>query len=156
MPRTVLDIKDLSITFQTDESTVEAVKKISFDVTEGEVCAIVGESGSGKSVTAQSILGLVGRNQNEIVSGSIQLIDSENSTDLLKLKEKEIQKVRGRKISMIFQEPMTALNPVQTIGKQVAETLIIHGQAKKKEALKIAREKQFTRILRTPATNKLP
>ena len=111
MPRTVLDIKDLSITFQTDESTVEAVKKISFDVTEGEVCAIVGESGSGKSVTAQSILGLVGRNQNEIVSGSIQLIDSENSIDLLKLKEKEIQKVRGRKISMIFQEPMTSLHP---------------------------------------------
>ena len=134
MPRTVLDIKDLSITFQTDESTVEAVKKISFDVTEGEVCAIVGESGSGKSVTAQSILGLVGRNQNEIVSGSIQLIDSENSIDLLKLKEKEIQKVRGRKISMIFQEPMTSLHPMYRVGDQLGEAIKVHSKLSKDES----------------------
>ena len=134
MPRTVLDIKDLSITFQTDESTVEAVKKISFDVTEGEVCAIVGESGSGKSVTAQSILGLVGRNQNEIVSGSSQLIDSENSTDLLKLKEKEIQKVRGRKISMIFQEPMTSLHPMYRVGDQLGEAIKVHSKLSKDES----------------------
>ena len=134
MPKTVLDIKDLSITFQTDESTVEAVKKISFDVTESEVCAIVGESGSGKSVTAQSILGLVGRNHNEIVSGCIELIDSENSIDLLKLEEKEIQKVRGRKISMIFQEPMTSLHPMYRVGDQLGEAIKVHSKLSKDES----------------------
>ena len=87
MPSKVLEIRDLSISFQTDESYVQAIKSISFDVFQGEVCAIVGESGSGKSVTAQSIMGLVGRKQNEFVKGSIKFTDSGKSIDILKLRE---------------------------------------------------------------------
>ena len=111
MSSKVLEIRDLSIAFQTDESYVHAINSISFDVLEGEICALVGESGSGKSVTAQAIMGLVGRKQNEIVKGSIKFSENGKSIDILRLRDEEIRDIRGRKISMVFQEPMTSLHP---------------------------------------------
>ena len=140
MPLKVLEIRDLSISFQTDESYVQAIKSISFDVFQGEVCAIVGESGSGKSVTAQSIMGLVGRKQNEFVKGSIKFTDSGKSIDILKLREEEIRNIRGQKISMIFQEPMTSLHPMYKIGDQLREAIQVHSNLAVKETNRLIYE----------------
>ena len=126
MSSKVLEIRDLSIAFQTDESYVHAVNSISFDVLEGEICALVGESGSGKSVTAQAIMGLVGRKQNEIVTGSIKFTEVGKSIDILRLRDEEIRDIRGRKISMVFQEPMTSLHPMYKIGDQLKEAIQVH------------------------------
>ena len=126
MSSNVLEIRDLSIAFQTDESYVHAINSISFDVLEGEICALVGESGSGKSVTAQAIMGLVGRKQNEIVTGSIKFMEVGKSIDILRLRDEEIRDIRGRKISMVFQEPMTSLHPMYKIGDQLREAIQVH------------------------------
>ncbi len=120
MNKKILDIKDLSITFGFNNQVVEAVKKSSFQLYQGECLAIVGESGSGKSVTALSIMSLIKSNSSLKISGQV-IYEGEN---LLTQKEDSLRKVRGKKISMIFQEPMTSLNPLHKIEKQITECLI--------------------------------
>ena len=128
----ILEIKDLVINFKTDEGIVNAVKKISFDIPKGKTVGLVGESGSGKSVTSLATMRLIPNPPGSIDGGEI-LFQGQN---LLSLKEKDMQQVRGKKISMIFQEPMTSLNPVFTVGDQVAETLMLHEGLNKEDALK--------------------
>ncbi len=131
-PDLQLDIKDLVINFKTDEGIVNAVKKISFSIPKGKTVGLVGESGSGKSVTSLATMRLIPTPPGSIDGGEIIF----SGTNLLKLSEPEMRKVRGKKISMIFQEPMTSLNPVFTVGDQVAETLMLHENLNKEEALK--------------------
>jgi peptide/nickel transport system ATP-binding protein len=118
----LLEIDDLRTWFFTRDGTVRAVDGVSFSVLPGETLAIVGESGCGKSVTALSVLRLIASPPGRIVSGAIRFA----GRNLLELSDAEMRKVRGNEISMIFQEPMTSLNPVLTIGRQIAETLILH------------------------------
>ena len=131
----LLSINNLSVSFQTDRGVVQAVDQVSFDVDAGETLAIVGESGSGKSVTALSILQLLG-DAGTISDGQI-VFDGQN---LLDLPEKDIRNIRGDRIAMIFQEPMSSLKPVLTIGKQVAEPIWLHRKKTWNEALDQAEE----------------
>jgi len=118
-----ISIKNLSVSFHQGQQTISAVKNVSLEVYKGKTLAIVGESGSGKSVTAQSILGLHSKDKTSYPSGEIFY----NGTDLLKASEVELRAIRGKKIGMIFQEPMTSLNPLHSIEKQIAEALILNG-----------------------------
>ncbi len=126
---TLLEVRDLRTSFATDEGPVHAVDKISFSVARGEAVALVGESGSGKSVTALSIMGLV-PSPGRITGGEVLF----RGKNLVGLPEKELRKIRGNDVAMIFQEPMTSLNPVFRIGDQVAEAIRIHRSVGKKEA----------------------
>jgi len=119
---TLLQVKDLRTHFFTDEGVVRAVDGISYDVQEGETMGLVGESGCGKSVSALSILRLIPSPPGKIVGGEVWF----DGQDLLKVDEDEIRHVRGNRIAMIFQEPMTSLNPVLTIGRQITEALELH------------------------------
>jgi len=130
----VLEVKNLKTYFFTDEGIVKAVDGVSFDLKFGETLGIVGETGSGKSVTALSILRLIQQPPGKIVDGEI-IFDNK---DLLKLNNNELRSYRGNKISMIFQDPMTSLNPVYTIGNQIMESLILHQKLDKKSAQKEA------------------
>ncbi|NLN83967.1 MAG: ABC transporter ATP-binding protein [Firmicutes bacterium] len=130
MSDTLLDVRNLSTHFYTSEGTVKAVNDISFKIKNGETLALVGESGCGKSVTSLSIMGLIPWPPGKIVAGQIEF----EGQDLLKLKPAQMQKIRGNEISMIFQEPMTSLNPVYTIGFQIAEALMLHQNMKASEA----------------------
>lgn len=130
----ILDVKNLKTYFYTDDGVVKAVDGVSFDLKTGETLGIVGETGSGKSVTALSILGLIPQPPGKIVEGEI-LFDG---VDLAKLNHRQLQKYRGNRISMIFQDPMTSLNPVYTIGNQIMESIIIHRRMRKSEARKEA------------------
>jgi oligopeptide/dipeptide ABC transporter ATP-binding protein len=121
---TLLEVKNLRTTFQTSGGVVRAVDGVSWDIQEGETVALVGESGCGKSVSALSIMRLVSEPAGRIESGEIFY----RGRDLLQLSEEEMRGVRGREIGMIFQEPMTSLNPVLTIGRQLTEGLEIHMQ----------------------------
>ena len=121
MPK-LLEIKNLKTQFFTSVGTVQAVDEVSFDIDEGETVAVVGESGCGKSVTALSILRLIPWPPGKIVGGSIHFMGE----NLLEVSDDEIRKIRGRQISMVFQEPMTSLNPVLSIGLQLTETLQHH------------------------------
>ncbi|MEH7400568.1 ABC transporter ATP-binding protein [Gottfriedia acidiceleris] len=132
----LLEVKDLCVSFYTHAGEVQAVRGVSFDLKKGETLAIVGESGSGKSVTSKALMGLIPNPPGKIKSGEI-LFDGK---DLAKLSEKEMQNIRGKEISMIFQDPMTSLNPVLTIGYQITEGLIKHQKMSKTEAKKIALE----------------
>jgi oligopeptide transport system ATP-binding protein len=120
--RTVLEIQDLHVHFHIPEGTVYAVNGVSYDIHEGEVVAIVGESGSGKSVSMMSILGLIPIPPGEVVRGSAIY----DGRDLLEMEEKELETVRGKEIAMIFQDPMTALNPVLNLELQLTEALKKH------------------------------
>ncbi|WEV70885.1 ABC transporter ATP-binding protein [Lactobacillus sp. ESL0785] len=131
----ILEVKNLKINFKTFAGTVQAIRDISFDLKKGETLAIVGESGSGKSVTTRSIMGLLAQNA-EIKSGEILF----KGQDLLKESTKEMDHHRGNDIAMIFQDPMTSLDPTMNIGKQVAEPLLIHNKISKDQALKRAQE----------------
>lgn len=118
----VLEVKDLQTTFFTDSGEIPAVDHVDFFVREGEVLGIVGESGCGKSVTSLSVMGLVPSPPGEITGGEILF----QGNDLLKKSEKEMRHIRGNDIAMIFQEPMTSLNPLFTIGNQMSEAILIH------------------------------
>src|SRR5690242_20042621 len=118
----LLRVKDLQTAFFTEEGIVNAVNGVSYEVNEGETLALVGESGCGKSVSALSILRLIPNPPGKIVGGEIMF----DGQDLLKMDEEEIRHVRGNRIAMVFQEPMTSLNPVLTIGRQLTEALELH------------------------------
>lgn len=135
MSKAVVELKDLQTHFQTDEGTVKAVNHVSFAVREGETVCVVGESGCGKSVTALSIMGLIAES-GSVVGGDILY----EGKSLLGMKEKELRSLRGNDIAMIFQEPMTSLNPVFTVGEQIVETLREHELLSKNEAYKKAIE----------------
>jgi oligopeptide/dipeptide ABC transporter ATP-binding protein len=128
---TILEVKHLKTYFFNGDSVLRASDDLSYQVHEGECVAIVGESGSGKSVSALSVLRLIPYPPGLIMDGEILF----HGQDLLKMTDEEIQDLRGSKISMIFQEPSTALNPVMTIGNQICESLMIHQKMKKKEAM---------------------
>src|ERR1700741_4726612 len=128
--RPLLEIDDLKTWFFTRDGVVRAVDGVSFTVLPGEVLAIVGESGCGKSVTALSILRLVPSPPGRIVAGAIRF----GGRNLLDLSETGMRGVRGNDISMIFQEPMTSLNPVLTIGRQIAESMILHQRLDRRSA----------------------
>ena len=135
MSRPLLDIQQLSVSFRTELGRVRAVNDVSLQVRAGETLAVVGESGSGKSVTALSILGLLG-NAGRIDSGAIYFED----TNIATLSERALRKVRGDRIAMIFQEPMSSLNPVLSVCKQVAEPMVLHRRMNWPEALHQAGE----------------
>ncbi|MCE2961960.1 MAG: ABC transporter ATP-binding protein [Chitinophagales bacterium] len=131
----LLEVKNLVTTFKTDEGEVRAVNDISFTLYRGETIGIVGESGSGKSVTSLSIMRLIPNPPGRIESGEILYYTEDGEViDITKLNDKDLRRIRGNEISMIFQEPMTSLNPVYTCGDQVAEAIILHQNKTKKEA----------------------
>ncbi|WP_406155516.1 ABC transporter ATP-binding protein [Streptomyces sp. NBC_00882] len=129
MPEPLLDVRDLRVRFRTRQGLVTAVDSLSFSVAPGEVLGVVGESGSGKSVSMLAVLRLL-TNPNVSVSGEVLF----RGRDLLTLPEKEMRAVRGREIAMVFQDPMTALTPVYTVGWQIAEAIRAHEQVSRKEA----------------------
>jgi ABC-type dipeptide/oligopeptide/nickel transport system ATPase component len=131
----LLEVKNLVTTFKTDEGEVRAVNDISFTLYRGETIGIVGESGSGKSVTSLSIMRLIPNPPGRIESGEILYYTEDGEViDITKLNDKDLRRIRGNEISMIFQEPMTSLNPVYSCGDQVAEAIILHQNKTKKEA----------------------
>jgi len=125
----ILEVKDLRVSFRTDSGTVKAVRGISFPLYKGRTMAIVGESGSGKSVTSKAILGILANNK--IIEDGQIIYDGK---DLLKITEEEFTKLRGVKISMIFQDPLSSLNPIMIVGKQLTEAMVLKQKADKKEA----------------------
>lgn len=131
---TILEIKDLCVEFQTVEGKVQAVDHLSYTLHKGEKLGIVGESGSGKSVSSLAMLQLIPNPPGRVTGGEILY----KGQDLVRLSEKEMQKLRGNEISMIFQEPMTSLNPIIQCGKQIAESLRLHRGMNKKEAMQEA------------------
>ena len=133
----ILEVNNLKISFRTQSGTLKAVRNISFDLEKGETLAIVGESGSGKSVTSKAILGILAGNS--IVEGGEILFDGK---DLLKIDEEEMHKIRGDKIAMIFQDPLSSLNPIVKIGRQITEAMLL----KNKAARKVSR-KEFNSML---------
>ena len=132
----LLEIRDLVVHYETDEAVVEAVNHISFSLEAGDTLGLVGETGAGKTTVALSIMGLLPYPPAHIISGSI-LLDGQ---DITKCKERELRKIRGNKASMIFQDPMTALNPVRTVGDQIAEVVRLHQKVSRKEAWAKAEE----------------
>lgn len=132
MAETLLELKDLSIHFFTDSGEIPAVDKVNLQIHKGEIVGVVGESGCGKSVTSLSIMRLIPSPPGKIVGGEINF----KGEDLTKAPEKRMKKIRGKEISMIFQEPMTSLNPLFTIGNQMSEAFRLHQKISKKEALK--------------------
>ena len=132
----ILEIKNLTIHYVTDDEVVKAVNDISITLEEGESLGLVGETGAGKTTTAMGVLGLVPDPPGKIISGEVIY----KGKDLLKLSDAEMRKIRGHEISMIFQDPMTALNPVLTVGDQIMEVIRLHQKVSKAEALKRAME----------------
>ncbi|MDM5233253.1 ABC transporter ATP-binding protein [Lysinibacillus pakistanensis] len=136
---TLLKVEDLTIKFKSRQGVVKAVDNLNFELAQGSSLGIVGESGSGKSVTSLTIMGLL-QNANTEITGSIDF----DGLDLLKLSPREMRKIRGNSISMIFQEPMTSLNPLHTCGKQIMEPILIH----QKDVSKQEAKKQAIELLR--------
>ena len=126
----VLNIENLYVSFDTYAGEVQAVRGVSYSVDEGEVLAVVGESGCGKSVTAQTIMKLNPMPPARIKSGKLTL----NGIDIIAADEAEMMKIRGKEVSMIFQDPMTSLNPTMQVGKQIVEAIVHHQKLDKKEA----------------------
>ncbi len=129
----VLRVEELCTEFATDAGVVRVVDGVSFDLAAGETLGIVGESGCGKSVTALSIIGLLPKPAGRVVGGRVMF----DGTDLVRVSNDALAQIRGRRIAMIFQEPMTALNPVQRIGHQVVETLRLHGDVGDRSTLRV-------------------
>ena len=140
----LLEVEDLKVRFHMRDGIVRAVNGVSFQLKRGETLGVVGESGCGKSVMALTVMGLIPRPPGRIKSGTINL----ERRNLLKLTEKQMRRVRGNEISMIFQEPMTSLNPVMTVGVQISELLTLHQGFRKKKAL--ARAVEFLNLVRIP------
>ncbi len=132
----ILEVNDLQTYFGTDEGTVRAVDGVSFHIERGKTLAVVGESGSGKSVTSLSIMRLIASPPGRIAGGEMLF----EGQDLVKKSEAEMRKIRGNDISMIFQEPMTSLNPVYTVGDQIAEAIQLHQHKRRSQAMKLAAE----------------
>ena len=149
MQETVLQVRNLKTYFYTEEGTVPAVDGLDFDLHKGETLAIVGESGCGKSVTSLSILRIVPSPPGKILDGEILY----KGEDLLKKTEKQMRAIRGNEITMIFQEPLTSLNPVFTIGKQITDILCMHQGMKRKDAYEKAVE--MLKKVRIPAPEKV-
>ncbi|WP_040225348.1 ABC transporter ATP-binding protein [Bhargavaea cecembensis] len=147
MEETILDVRDLRTSFFTDEGEVKAVDGVSFSVPKGKTIGIVGESGSGKSITSLSILRLLASN-GKVVGGEVRF----KGDNLLTYTEKKMRSLRGNKISMIFQEPMTSLNPVFTVGQQISETLIEHQDMGKKAAM--AKSVDLLKLVGIPSPEK--
>ena len=141
----LLRVRDLVTSFRTERGVLRAVDEVSFEVPEGATLGIVGESGCGKSVTALSILRLIPHPRGAIERGSVEL----RGKDILRLSEREMQEIRGNEISMIFQEPMTSLNPVYTVGSQIIEAIRLHQKKSRREARERAIE--MLRLVGIPA-----
>ena len=129
MAERLIEVKGLKVQFATEDGTVKAVDGVNFELQRGQVLGIVGESGSGKSVTAMTLLGLT-RDKNTRFEGEVLY----KGRDVLKMNEGELQDVRGNEMSMIFQDPMTSLNPVYSIGAQICEAIQVHERADKNTA----------------------
>ena len=140
----VLSVQGLTTRFHTADSVIRAVEDVSFDLGSGETLGIVGESGCGKSVTGLSIMGLIPPRQGRIVRGSIMLEDR----DIVSLPEKEMRRLRGKAVAMVFQEPMSSLNPVMTVGDQIAEAVRIHHGLRRGRAE--ARALEMLELVRIP------
>ena len=136
MAKPLLEVRGLKTYFSTDEGTVKAVDGVDIDIYKGEIFGLVGESGCGKSVTALSLLRVVPSPPGRIVDGKVMF----EGKDLMKISEKEMRRIRGAKISMIFQDPHSSLNPVFRIGEQIAEAIQLHQRVDKKEVLSKAAE----------------
>ena len=146
----VLEVKNLVTKFHTDKGMVTAVNDVSFDVYKGKTLGIVGESGSGKSVTALSIMRLIPTPPGEIAGGEV-LLDGKNIFDL---PEHEMRRIRGNKISMIFQEPMTSLNPVFTVGNQIEEVIDLHQRNHLSRAERKNKTIEMLRLVGIPSPEK--
>ena len=134
---TILDVRNLTVSFRTSGGTLKAVRDISFELERGKTLAIVGESGSGKSVTSKAILGILAGNS--IIEGGEILYDGK---DLLKISEEEMCTIRGNRISMIFQDPLSSLNPIVKIGRQITEAMLLKDRGNRQSA-----KKEFNRML---------
>ena len=135
----VLAARDLAVRFATGQGVVHAVNDVSFEIGEGEVVALVGESGSGKSTIGLAIMGLLSRDTGTALSGAIRLRRKSGAEcDLLAIRERELRRIRGDEVAMIFQEPMSSLNPVYTVGEQIGETFVLHRRKSRREALALA------------------
>ena len=145
----LLEVKDLGITFFTDRGALPAVQEVSFSIKPGETLGVVGESGCGKSMTALSLMQLIPSPPGKITAGEIMY----KGEDLLKKSPKEMRDIRGKEISMIFQEPMTSLNPVITVGKQIMEAVLTHEKMSKQEAKERALE--MTKLVGIPMPEKV-
>lgn len=146
----LLEVQDLRVVYKTDMDTIYAVNGISFEVKEGETLGIVGETGAGKTTTSLSILRLLPQDIGEITGGRVLF----NGQDLGALKEAEMRKIRGAKISMIFQDPMTSLNPVLTVGSQILESLELHNAENKSGAELDARVDEMMELVGIPKNRK--
>lgn len=135
MSEKILEIENLYVNYETDDGVVHAVNGVNLSLEKGKTIGLVGETGAGKTTTAKSILQILPKPQGKILSGTIQF----EGKDLLKTPEKEMRKIRGEKISMIFQDPMTSLNPVLTVGDQIVECIELHQKVSKLEAAKRAK-----------------
>lgn len=149
MAETILEVKNLKISFHTLDGDVQAVRGVDFSLAEGETLAIVGESGSGKSVSMKAINRILPKKNTQYDSGEIIF----HGRDLLKLPEEDMEKIRGKEIAMIFQDPMTSLNPTMTVGKQIAESIVTHQKVSKAEALQKAIELIRMVGIRNPETS---
>ena len=132
----ILEIRDLVIQYTSDKDVVHAVNTIDLDIEEGKTLGLVGETGAGKTTTALSVLGLLPKQQSRVPQGTVML----NGRNVLTLPEHELRKIRGNTVSMIFQDPMSSLNPVMTVGDQIAEVVKIHEKLSDREALQRAKE----------------
>ena len=132
MSETLLKVNNLRVHYETESEVVEAVNGISFSIDKGETLGLVGETGAGKTTTAMTIMRLLQSPPANVISGSIEF----EGEDILKVSEARMRKIRGNRISMVFQDPMTALNPVISVGAQVAEVIRLHQKCSKAEAEK--------------------
>jgi peptide/nickel transport system ATP-binding protein len=145
--RPLVDVKDLTVKFVSREATVKAVNGVSFQMMPGEVLCIIGESGSGKSVTMRALMRLLPKRR-AVISGGLRV----GAHDILSLSERQMTELRGATISMIFQEPMTALDPVYTIGAQIAETVVRHEGCSHKAAM--ARALELLQVVKVPSAER--
>jgi len=136
----VVEVKDLVVHYETDEGIVEAVNNVSFSIEKGEILGLVGETGAGKTTIALSLMKLLPVPPSHVIQGEVLL----NGENVLSMKEKQMRKIRGKTVSMIFQDPMTALNPVKYVGDQIAEVIYLHDKCSRKESIQRAMDMMET------------